>query len=43
MEEMYASGTYPRIIVHREFSKHNPKIKGELAQPRAFQDRCKVT
>lgn len=37
MEEMYASGTYPRMIVHREFSKHNPKIKGELAQPRAFR------
>ena len=37
MEEMYISGTYPRMIVHREFSKHNPKIKGELAQPRAFR------
>ena len=37
MEEMYASGIYPRMIVHRKFSKHNPKIKGEFAQPRAFR------
>mgnify|MGYP003333291701 CR=1 FL=1 len=37
MEEMYESGKYPRMIVHREYSKHNPRIKGELAQPRAFR------
>lgn len=37
MEEMYASGKYPRMIVHREFSEHNPSIKGELAQPSAFR------
>lgn len=37
MEEMYAQGMYPRMIVHREYSDHNPTIKGELAQPRAFR------
>ncbi len=37
MEEMYEQGMYPRMIVHREFSDHNPTIKGELAQPQAFR------
>lgn len=37
MEEMYEQGMYPRMIVHREYSDHNPTIKGELAQPQAFR------
>lgn len=37
MEEIYEEGFYPRIIVHRTFSHHNPMIKGEMAQPKAFR------
>ncbi len=37
MEEIYSKGMYPKMIVHREYSEHNPKIKGELAQPKAFR------
>ncbi|MCG8373646.1 MAG: AMP nucleosidase [Balneolales bacterium] len=37
IEEIYESGKYPRMIVHREYSKHNPTLKGELAQPKAFR------
>ena len=37
MEEIYAKGFYPRMIVHRSFSHHNPMIKGEMAQPKAFR------
>lgn len=37
MEEIYANGMYPKMIVHREYSEHNPTIKGEMAQPRAFR------
>jgi AMP nucleosidase len=37
MEQIYAKGLYPRMIVHRAFSEHNPTIKGEMAQPKAFR------
>lgn len=37
MEEIYASGMYPKVIVHRAYSVHNPVIKGEMAQPKAFR------
>lgn len=37
MEDIYASGKYPKLIVERTWSKHNPVIDGELAQPRAYR------
>lgn len=37
MEEIYASGQYPQMIVERTWSKHNPVIDGELAQPKAYR------
>ena len=37
MEEIYEQGFYPKMIVHREYSYHNPRIKGEMAQPKAFR------
>ena len=37
MEEIYNSGMYPKMIVHREYSDYNPRIKGEMAQPKAFR------
>jgi AMP nucleosidase len=37
MEEIYASGKYPKLIVERTWSKHNPVIDGELAQPAAYR------
>lgn len=37
MEEIYASGSYPKMTVERSWSKHNPVIDGELAQPKAYR------
>ncbi|MBO6584659.1 MAG: AMP nucleosidase [Gracilimonas sp.] len=37
MEEIYDSGKYPQMIVERIWSKHNPVIDGELAQPKAYR------
>ena len=37
MEEIYAAGSYPKMIVERSWSKHNPVIDGELAQPKAYR------
>lgn len=37
MEEIYSRGDYVKMIVHREWSKHNPRISGELAQPKALR------
>ncbi|MEQ8525248.1 AMP nucleosidase [Gracilimonas sp.] len=37
MEEIYDSGKYPQMIVERTWSKHNPVIDGELAQPKAYR------
>lgn len=37
MEEIYDSGKYPKLIVERTWSKHNPVIDGELAQPKAYR------
>lgn len=37
MEEIYDSGQYPKMIVERTWSKHNPVIDGELAQPKAYR------
>lgn len=37
MEEIYSSGRYAKMIVLREWSEHNPKIGGEIAQPKALR------
>ncbi|MEO1023227.1 MAG: AMP nucleosidase [Bacteroidota bacterium] len=37
MENIYASGQYPKMIVHRSWSAHNPEIEGEIAQPAAYR------
>jgi len=37
MEDIYAEGQYPKLTVERSWSKHNPVIDGELAEPRAYR------
>jgi len=38
IERIYESGDhYPKIIVTRQWSKHNPTISGEIARPMAFR------
>lgn len=37
IEEIYESGSYPKLIVKRSWSKHNPIITGEFARPKAFR------
>ena len=37
MEKIYDSGKYPKMLVERAWSEHNPIIKGELAQPKALR------
>jgi AMP nucleosidase len=37
MEEVYESGFYPKVVVKRTWSKHNPIITGEFAKPKAYR------
>lgn len=37
MEEIYDSGSYPKVVVKRTWSKHNPIITGEFAKPKAYR------
>ena len=38
VERIYeAGGRYPKITVHRQWSKHNPLISGEIARPTAVR------
>jgi len=37
IEKIYESGFYPKLIVKRSWSKHNPIITGEFARPKAFR------
>lgn len=37
MEELYDSGFYPKVHVHRNWSIHNPDIEGEFARPRTYR------
>jgi len=37
LEDIYDSGYYPKIIVERSWSDHNPVIEGEFARPRAYR------
>lgn len=37
MEKIYDNGEYPKVLVKRSWSKHNPIITGEMAKPEAFR------
>lgn len=37
MEKIYEKGEYPKLLVKRSWSKHNPIITGEMAKPKAFR------
>ncbi|MEX0894415.1 MAG: AMP nucleosidase [Balneolaceae bacterium] len=37
MESIYANGEYPKLMVKRSWSKHNPVITGEIAMPGAYR------
>lgn len=37
MEDIYDGGEYPKVLVKRLWSKHNPIITGEIAKPRAYR------
>ncbi|HET6528180.1 MAG TPA: AMP nucleosidase [Balneolaceae bacterium] len=37
MESIYEGGEYPKVLVKRSWSKHNPIITGEIAKPKAYR------
>ncbi|HKK44416.1 MAG TPA: hypothetical protein VJ964_02765 [Balneolaceae bacterium] len=37
MESIYEKGEYPKVLVKRSWSKHNPIITGEMARPKAYR------
>lgn len=37
MESIYEGGEYPKVLVKRSWSKHNPIITGEMAKPKAYR------
>lgn len=37
MESIYEDGEYPKVLVKRSWSKHNPVITGEMAKPKAYR------
>lgn len=37
METIYNNGEYPKVLVKRSWSKHNPIITGEMARPKAYR------
>ena len=37
MEEAYKHARYPRLVVERPWSAHNPVLEGEFATPRAIR------
>lgn len=37
METIYDNGEYPKVLVKRSWSKHNPIITGEMAKPKAYR------
>jgi len=37
MEDIYAGGEYPKVLVKRSRSKHNPIITREIARPKAYR------
>lgn len=37
MESIYENGAYPKLLVKRSWSKHNPIITGEMARPKTYR------
>ncbi|WP_138430871.1 AMP nucleosidase [Fodinibius saliphilus] len=37
MESIYENGEYPKLLVKRSWSKHNPIITGEMAKPKSYR------
>lgn len=37
MEKIYQDGDYPKLMVKRTWSEHNPIITGEMALPSAYR------
>lgn len=37
MESIYEDGEYPKVLIKRSWSKHNPLITGEMAKPKAYR------
>ena len=37
MESIYDGGEYPKVLVKRSWSRHNPVIAGEMARPKAYR------
>lgn len=37
MEQIYDDGDYPKLMVKRSWSEHNPIITGEMALPQAYR------
>ncbi len=37
MEQIYSEGYYPKVVVIRNWSEHNPEIAGEFAKPRVYR------
>ncbi len=37
MEEIYDAGDYPKLMIKRSWSEHNPIITGEMALPHAYR------
>lgn len=37
MESIYENGEYPKVLIKRSWSKHNPIITGEMAKPKAYR------
>ena len=37
MESIYENGEYPKVLVKRSWSKHNPIITGEIARPKSYR------
>src|SRR5699024_5595244 len=37
MEDIYENGDYPKVLVKRSWSKHNPIITGEIARPESYR------
>jgi len=37
MEKIYENGEYPKLLIKRSWSKHNPIITGEMAKPKAYR------
>ena len=37
MDQLFDEGFYPHLEINREYSKHNPRLRGEMAHPKVFR------